>query len=80
MLSKEATEETMSDWPNHLTKVEFAINNTVSRSTGFTPSMLLFGINQKGDFCDKLKEHLINTTNNNDTRTDLVLSNSELSF
>ena len=39
----------------HLSKVEFSINNTVNRSTGFSPSMLLFGICQKGVPCDKVK-------------------------
>ncbi|KAK9754427.1 hypothetical protein QE152_g1213 [Popillia japonica] len=40
-----------------LYKVEFDINNTICRSTGKTPSMLLFGINQR-DLCVDLRSEL----------------------
>jgi hypothetical protein len=33
-------------WDKFLSKVEFAMNNTYSRSTHKTPCMLLFGVNQ----------------------------------
>lgn len=42
-------------WSNVINEVEFAINNTVCRSTGDTPSKLLFGVNQVGKIDDKLK-------------------------
>lgn len=42
MLSKEADENTTSNWYNNLPKIEFALNNTVNRSTGYAPSILLF--------------------------------------
>ncbi|KAK9753525.1 hypothetical protein QE152_g2038 [Popillia japonica] len=45
MLAKLA--ELKDKWDGCLYKVEFAINNTICRSTGKTPSMLLFGINQR---------------------------------
>ncbi|XP_016657331.1 uncharacterized protein LOC107882846 [Acyrthosiphon pisum] len=37
---------------------EFAVNNSVCRSTGKTPSELLFGIRQKGIINDLVKEYL----------------------
>lgn len=48
----------LNKWDEILNKVEFAINNTVNRSTGYTPSMLLFGINQRGQVYDNLREFL----------------------
>lgn len=55
-----AKDSPSSDWSKHLFKVEYALNNTENRSTGFTPSILLFGINQKGLVCDKVKKYLEN--------------------
>ncbi|XP_055920765.1 uncharacterized protein LOC129952277 [Eupeodes corollae] len=59
MLAKECEASSNSGWDKHLDKVEFAINNSVNRSTGFAPSTLLFGRNQKGEFCDKVREYLV---------------------
>lgn len=56
------------DWSRKLGEVEFAINNTVCRSTGFSPSTLLFGVPQRGNVIDKLAEYLNNQT---DTSRDL---------
>lgn len=39
-------------WYKVLPKIEFTLNNVVNRSIGTTPSMLLFGINQRGEFLD----------------------------
>lgn len=36
-------------------KVEFAINNSVNRSTGESPAMLLFGVQQKGEIDDDVR-------------------------
>ncbi|CAK9800876.1 Transposon Ty3-I Gag-Pol polyprotein [Anthophora plagiata] len=47
--------ETPKNWDRVLGSVEYAINNTVCKSTGTSPSMLLFGINQLGPSNDKLK-------------------------
>jgi len=41
-----------------LAEAEFAINNTTSKSTGYTPSCLLFGVDQRGLNVDVIKEHL----------------------
>lgn len=45
-------------WNKHLLEVEFAMNNTLSRSTGFSPGKLLFGVEQRGKVCDKIREYL----------------------
>lgn len=58
MLAKECDANTTGDWDKHVVKVEYALNNTVNRSTGFTPSMVLFGRNQKGTLCDRVEEFL----------------------
>jgi len=50
--------ETPSKWDRVLSDVEYALNNTVCRTTGNTPSQLLFGINQKGKSNDLLREIL----------------------
>lgn len=39
-------------------EVEFAFNNTVNRSARTTPSMLLFGVDQRGPVVDYLTEYL----------------------
>lgn len=58
MLGKITTPVDNSDWVNKLKDVQFAINNTVSRSTGESPNMLLFGVQQRGFVVDYLTEHL----------------------
>lgn len=45
-------------WDQILETAEFAVNNSVCRSTGRTPSELLFGIRQKGIVNDLVKEYL----------------------
>lgn len=47
-----------SDWTKQIEHVEYAINNTLQKSIGTTPSKLLFGINQKGPDVDYLSEFL----------------------
>lgn len=66
----------LNKWDEILNKVEFAINNTVNRSTGYTPSMLLFGINQRGQIFDSLRDFL---ESNNDPDRNLVLIREEAS-
>lgn len=44
-------------WNKYLPDVEFAINNTFSKSTGYTPAKLLFGVNQKHKY-DSLRNYL----------------------
>jgi len=48
----------ISKWNKVLQSVEYAVNNTVCRSTNATPSMLLFGIHQNNGSDDNLREAL----------------------
>lgn len=54
------TKTTISNntWNETLQSAEYAINNTVNRSTNSTPSKLLFGINQNNKSCDRIREML----------------------
>lgn len=47
--------ETPRKWDRVLGSVEYAINNTICRSTGESPSRLLFGMNQLGAVTDSLR-------------------------
>lgn len=58
MISKSVEPVRQSDWPQLLTRVEFALNNTVHSTTKHTPSELLFGVLQRGPTVDPLTEHL----------------------
>lgn len=57
MLTKES-EIDSGDWSNHLRKVEFALDNSDNKSTGYSPSMLLFGVAQNDIINDNLREYL----------------------
>lgn len=59
-------------WSKSLSDVEFAINNTIHKSTGKTPSELLFGINQRGVVVDKLKEYLESEENKPNRERDAI--------
>ena len=58
----------LNKWDTKLPDVEFAINNTVNRSTKETPSKLLFGRNQRGPVDDALSHFL---SNEFDVRSDI---------
>lgn len=58
MLSKLVEPINQSDWSKLLTRVEFALNNTIHSTTKCSPSELLFGIVQRGPCIDSLTEHL----------------------
>ena len=45
-------------WYRVLSDVEFALNNSVNKSTGETPSKLLFGLEQRGKIRDEIAEYL----------------------
>lgn len=47
--------ETPEIWDEIIEKVEFAINNTICRSTGHSPSKLLLGIDQLGKTSDSIR-------------------------
>lgn len=50
--------KSVDKWDQVLTDVEFALNNSVNRSTGEVPSVLLFGVRQMGKINDDLKDIL----------------------
>jgi len=56
MLAKLSDNENSKQWYKILEQAEFAINNTVNRSTGKTPCQLLFGADQRGLIIDGLKD------------------------
>lgn len=55
--------ESTNKWDRVLNVVEFAINNTIHRSTGQSPSVLLFGVNQVGIVNDEIRLILDNEIN-----------------
>lgn len=61
-------------WDEVLSKIEYSINNTINRSTGFSPSMLLFGINQRGHIYDNVRDFL---ESQDDGERDLSLVRAE---
>lgn len=44
-------------------EIEYSINNTVNRSTGKSPSQIIFGMDQRGPCTDRLKD-LLETVDN----------------
>lgn len=58
MLGKLSEPLQHSDWVKMLNQVEYALNNTIHSTTKDTPSMLMFGVYQRGPVIDKLGEFL----------------------
>lgn len=58
MLGKLCEEKNQKDWSKILDRAEFALNNTASSTTGIAPSMLLFGVLQRGPIIDEISEEL----------------------
>lgn len=83
MLGKLVDKEKNRHWYQVVTDVEHAINNTINKSTGQTPSELLFGVKQKGKIIDGIAEYLeaeINTeTRDLKANRDLAMENIERS-
>lgn len=59
MLAKLVCPEKSIYWDSVLHKVEHTLNNTVHRTIGEHPSMVLFGVGQRGEVADVLKEFLV---------------------
>lgn len=55
MLVKFSDLENRKTWPTTLRYIEHALNNSVNRSTGYTPFQLLFGVEPRSPIPDKLK-------------------------
>lgn len=68
MISKLINNDEKIYWYKVITDIEFALNNTVHKTTGETPSRLLFGIDQKGKIIDRISEYIENTINNDNDR------------
>lgn len=71
MLGKLSEPMNHGDWSNQLLRVEYAINNTTHSTTGQTPSMLMFGVEQRGEIVEQLTEYL-NEKCTDETTRDLV--------
>jgi len=63
MLGKLSILINQADWYKLINKVEHSFNNSVHSSTLKTPSMILFGVDQKGPIVDELYEYLDNKLN-----------------
>ncbi|XP_011687110.1 PREDICTED: uncharacterized protein LOC105449550 [Wasmannia auropunctata] len=50
--------ESPSDWDSVLHRIEYYLNNTMCRATSETPARLLFGLGQKGEPNDLLRDFL----------------------
>lgn len=64
MLGKLVNNDGNKKWYQLLPEIEYALNNSVNKSTGETPSRLLFGINQRGCVDDRIKDYLEINVNN----------------
>lgn len=60
MIGKLTEVKNQSDWSKILSQVEFALNNSNSSTTKYAPSVLLFGVSQRGKIVDYLSEYLEN--------------------
>lgn len=58
MLGKLTEIKSQKDWSRILGQVEYALNNSISSVTKFAPSVLLFGVTQRGPIVDELTEYL----------------------
>lgn len=58
MLGKLPEVKNQSDWAKILSQVEYVLNNSISSTTKFAPSVLLFGTTQRGPVIDHLTEYL----------------------
>ena len=72
MLGKLSDIDIGKNWTRTVSEIEFALNNSVHKTTGEISSVLLFGISQRGKTHDPISE-FVNNGGNNDTRClDLV--------
>ncbi|XP_036148576.1 uncharacterized protein LOC114254896 [Monomorium pharaonis] len=66
MLAKITDSSVGDHWYKMLEEVEYALNNTVHKSTKEIPSKLLFGVTQRGKVTDYIKEYVENDVNDKD--------------
>lgn len=58
MISKLINNDEKIYWYKVVSDIEFAINNTVHKTTNETPSKLMFGVEQRGKIVDTISEYL----------------------
>jgi len=58
MIAKLTELENGAHWDTVLEQTEYTLNNTVHRSFKEIPSKMLFGVQQKGEIVDELREGL----------------------
>ncbi|KAK9693861.1 hypothetical protein QE152_g33938 [Popillia japonica] len=51
--------DTTNSWDKHLEEAEFALNNTLNSSAKEVPAKLLFGVTQRGQVSDRLRDVLL---------------------
>lgn len=66
MISKLIDNDEKRYWYTIIADVEFAINNTIHKTTNEIPSKLLFGVVQRGKIIDSIREYLDIEVENND--------------
>ncbi|XP_026669018.1 uncharacterized protein LOC113464282 [Ceratina calcarata] len=60
MIAKLTDDTAEKYWYKIISDVEYALNNSVNKATGETPSRLLFGVRQRKKSTDALREYLCN--------------------
>jgi len=73
-IAKLSNNEEGQQWYKVLHEIEYSINNTVNRSTGKSPSQIIFGMNQRGPCTDRLKD-LLETVDNPPNRDLSIIRN-----
>lgn len=58
MIGKLSEVKNQSDWSRILGHVEYALNNSISSTTNNSPSILFFGVSQRGPVVDPLTEYI----------------------
>lgn len=72
MLAKMTDNLANNPWFKILPKVEFALNNTISKTIGETPSKVLFGVNQRGKNIDAIKKYFEKNVNQTNRKLDTI--------
>lgn len=72
MISKLVDNSKGKYWYKILPEVEFALNNSINKTTEETPSILLFGCKQRGNLIDKLAEYIYDNKNTSERDLDSI--------
>lgn len=63
LIAKLSDRETGKQWYKRLGEIEYSLNNTINKSTGKSPSQLIFGMDQRGVYPDHIKEFVESNIN-----------------